>query len=103
MYMPEGTYKTILGRKKHEQSTGRRLQDTHRSRTELLQSKAGREASKAYRPQRKMVQSRRRLDPLPEIQQSTSQLKTNEKIKNAKLCIPYNTSNTSITCTSDEA
>ena len=100
MYMPEGTYKTILGRKKHEQSTGRHLQDTHRSRTELLQSKAGRHASKAYRPQRKMVQSRRRLDPLPEIQQTTSQLKTNEKIKNAKLCIPYNIS---ITRTSDEA
>ena len=100
MYMPEGTYKTILGRKKHEQSTGRRLQDTHRSRTELLQSKAGRQASKAYRPQRKMVQSRRRLDPLPEIQQTTSQLKSNEKIKNTKLGIPYNIS---ITRTSDEA
>ena len=46
----------------------------------------------AYPPQRKVVQSRRRLDSLPEIQQTISQLKTNEKIKNAKLCIPYNTS-----------
>ena len=53
------------GGKEHEQSTGRRLQNTHRPRTERLQSKAGRETSEAYRSQRKMVQSRRRLDPLP--------------------------------------
>ena len=98
MYMPKGSKHN--GGKEHEQSTGRRLQNTHRPRTERLQSKAGSETSEAYRPQRKMVQSRRRLDPLPEIQQTTSQLKSNEKIKNAKLCIPYNIS---ITRTSDEA
>ncbi len=65
MYMPKGTGENKqAGGKDNEQDAGRQLQDAHGPRAERLQGEAGLKAARPDRPQRKVDQSRQRLDPL---------------------------------------